>query len=749
MSDPNTIWRWTEFPPARPGQKHVAHGGVTVTGTFARFCRTVLKQSTEPYAKGRGPHWLAATLLDGHRCKESAQGLTLLPLDYDGGQNGWEALQAHLDAEGLSYCLYETSSANETTRKWRAVLPLDAAVDVREATGGYAQWAAAYTRLRQHFEGIAGVTFDPALKSAVQAIYYGNPRSEEDTYQRRVVSRTDGSPLGLGALLETLPEPETKPAPRPSRPARDKWGDGVWRPADPASPPDPQREADALAWLSRHPAPGRGAGLHQWLLRAAGYMLAYLRLSADAAVRLIGSPDPDRPEEVVEVVSWVAAQAPQEARPVPAGAEEFTLAARPAQGATPAVLPAGFDPNIRDRALDILRGLFKSWGAEAEEEETYWGPLRARVAARRRKAQGIAPSVLQGAKDARKLGREWGRELRASWRAQGLPASNGCGHSQGLGNVRNGRMAVRHLGCGSRTCPICGPVAVATRAAAVATMPIQEDGLSYPALQDRTIYRFTVAPGAGWEAWARQFRRSAQVAEKKDLSGFPPDYIGEESVGGNPDKPVNPASYAAFQVEGKGWVVFCTLSIPPKGVEADTLEGREAVQGAVKAALEGSSRVVADEVVGHRVTGKIRSANNLLTDTEGVWSLASGSEWVEEEKRVSKVPQAGETLASFGLLPAEDGEDQEDGTPSYVATRETVPVRLRKAVWSTLRVSDTTPTPAPVSSHPSTEEEELDALVDAMLGDTSERPAPVLDWRGVPVPGPGATMKEILDYLDS
>ena len=273
---------WTVYPAARPSQsRSPAYGGRLHKGTFQTFVEEIWLENKLVVPKHRGRYWVPGVNVvavdgkDGHRCDRNMAALTLLVFDAD-LVGPADAVLRFCRKQGMAYCWYETSGAGPGRSKWRLVLPLVRAWDVRD-DARRSGWHRAYEVASALFGVVAGLTgkgFDPQLKVPSNPIYYGQMK-DSSTPPRMMDYRVDGKWLDLHAI-DTLFPPEPKVKPGGGFTGGDVFTDTV---GDYSSVPLPERVARAEQWLAENPPPPRGnqnshrAGVHAALALWCGALL--------------------------------------------------------------------------------------------------------------------------------------------------------------------------------------------------------------------------------------------------------------------------------------------------------------------------------------------------------------------------------------------------------------------------------------------------------------------------------------------
>ncbi len=318
-------------------------------------------------------------------------------------------------------------------------------------------------------------------------------------------------------------------------------------------------------------------------------------------------------------------------------------------------------------------------------------PARERVRKTLEAADKLAPEQVEAARLCCTVARGWVPTIRDRWMEDGMK-ENGkpCGWLQGLRHAGNGSGRVHYRGCGGFSCPECGPVRVARKAAAVMYMPIvasSEDGdrVIGAAMIERGAYLF-VTDAKGLVAFRSRFSRATRKADVTDGSS-------ESGEDGTVTSGEQAHSWVAFH-QGESVAILCTLPLPGRG-QAAPMFIRGGTDPAAVATFETvvrglvlqTYRVEAGEDgLPPVVVGKVTSSQGLTLDPRKVATLAAGSRWVVEAHKVKGHKAVRETLETMKIGFTE--RQRED--TSLPSTITTVPMTAEQAeaFWNAIRVED-------------------------------------------------------------
>ncbi|MCP3911629.1 MAG: hypothetical protein GY713_11810 [Actinomycetia bacterium] len=306
-------------------------------------------------------------------------------------------------------------------------------------------------------------------------------------------------------------------------------------------------------------------------------------------------------------------------------------------------------------------------------------------------ADKLAPEQVEAARLCCTVARGWAPEIRERWLEDGMARNEEpCGWLQGLRHAGNGRGRVHYRGCGGFSCPDCGPVRVARKAAAVLHMPVvasSEDGdqVVGDSMIERGAYLF-LTDAKGLVNFRARFSRATRKANVTDRSSEK----GEDATVTSGEQA---HCWVAFH-QGDSVAILCTLSLPgrgqppppfiPGGTDPATIATFEAVVRGL--ALQTYRVEAGEDGLPPVVVGKVTSSQRLTLDPRMIASLAAGSRWVVEAHKVKGHKEVRETLErlAIGFV-----ERQREDT-SLPSTITTVPLTAEQAeaLWVAIRVEE-------------------------------------------------------------
>lgn len=540
LGQPRTNLLWTVWPPARDAQKHVAHGGVGYSGTFAKLCKWVEDEHKNGlvYAKGRGPQWSPVGSADGHRCVESTTSVQALTLDCDGAGT-WDQVLDHLDEVGVAYLAYESSGCTPDLPKWRLVLPMtQALLSNGNASGANQYWHGVYHVGRVVIGALAGFAepvkggFDVQTCSIANVFYLGHRRDEHTPHRR--VRWQNGMWLDAAGLAAMIPTTTS-------------WQDpSTW------DENDEDNKTPFKSWDLTAPASKRGG--------IPGDTPVRLHTGSMATIEGVGATLPAHGHTVsCDCPLHEPGLAPNAAIGKNKAGAIFLRCWGDCGGTyfVPTASVAEVEADKRD-VENVCADLDVSYDAEAvakkdqfEQARDQWGRairdlhhvpvahLEARVLARKEKADkafggrvdldvpdNLHP-VLAAVQGVVRLAKGILSNIRDDWKKRGYKVRlDRCGSlPQGLLNYQTADGL--HVGrlCGDDRCSYCGPWRVALRIAAIlhmpATRPPDKDHPEYTIVgvsliwDDVYLYAIPASGCGGWEkAW---HRASDEAAQKTDF----------------------------------------------------------------------------------------------------------------------------------------------------------------------------------------------------------------------------------------
>ena len=234
--------------------------------------------------------------------------ISMLVLDCDDG-GSWGTLKDHLEEKGLSYVLHQTAGWTKTKDKWRCVIPLERFRDMRTNTLRR-QWSRDYVSIMRHFERVGGCTFDPAMKTPSQPVYFGHMQRYREA-DRVVISCVDGRPFDPTQILARATQGT-------GRAAMAGLGQDQGRQENPTVPATTAVQA-AQEWLKAHPCPQIGSGVHRWRVEAALAVVRGCCVDPAMAITLIHGAGASAPvDHTARAVRWADRQPGPRGRLLPA-----------------------------------------------------------------------------------------------------------------------------------------------------------------------------------------------------------------------------------------------------------------------------------------------------------------------------------------------------------------------------------------------------------------------------------------------
>ena len=369
-------------------------------------------------------------------------------------------------------------------------------------------------------------------------------------------------------------------------------------------------------------------------------------------------------------------------------------------------------------------------------------PARERVRKTLEAADRLAPEQVEAARLCCTVARGWVHTIRDRWLEDGMKGNDEpCGWLQGLRHAGNGRGRVHYRGCGGFSCPECGPVRVARKAAAVLYMPIvasSDDGdeVVGASMIERGAYLF-VTDAKGLVAFRSRYSRASKKANVTD---------GSSGADGTVTSGERAHSWVAFH-QGTAIAVLCTLSLPGRGQPAPTFipggtdpAAVATFEAVVRGLVLQTYRVEAGEDgLPPVVVGKVTSSQGLTLDPRKVATLAAGSRWVVEAHKVKGHKTVRETLETMNIGFTE--RQREDTSLPSTITTAPLTAEQAEAFWNAIRVEEDEPRFQVVKSDPNPdiaipEPPDLDGLLDDILAACSVSPTRPTDGLDQLAPAP-------------
>lgn len=693
---------WTVWPPARPEQQHVAHGGHCEIGPWSKLCRWVEREHAgNVYAKSRGPQWAPVANMDGHRCIDSTTAIYALALDCDGAGD-WHRILVHLDSVGAAYLAYRSPGHSPELPKWRLVLPWSEPYITQGAPQEANRvWHDIYHHARVLLGGLSGFAepdragFDRATASVANVFYLGHRRTADTPI--REVRWSDGLALDGAAVLASVPFVAGTTTADPFRTV------SLARGATGGRSEKKKLPADALIVLTQD---GREvASVPFATIRGRSHCLCPQhggsgRGSAWVDVGYGGVP-------AIQCgpcgTRWTPGTGTVEASTAADGTFDVDELLGSVEG-TAAAGQEYTDPHT-ERVEAQKR---------AEAMDRYWGPLVERAKKKKAEAAALDLALVAVAYYANRAGRKQRGRMRAPYMAGGLTykqwQTTRCGFSQLLADPTANTAGGKHRGCGKQSCYVCGPRLLARKAASIAWMPQldKDNHIVGEPLTQRTLYRFEYPSVAAWQS------RKKYEAKKARKSRVPPNESQYDTDRTRLGVLAESALvYVAFSLPDRV-VILASRDLPRRGTTSTQLTTSADIAEAIYDLTAKTIRVeeaVMDIRTGHPWVRavQISTSQGVVGDPDRVGRLGSGSAWMAVEDRSVPPEEVEAILRAEGCRVTTPPGAKDEATPtSWV---QSAPIH-DPAVWERIRgqarLCDAAPPAAPQGIAPGREAAEMD-----------------------------------------